>query len=283
MYKPFIAGLAVAGLLLAPVSGLAAEPSDTARIAEEATVYGLPMVDLYKLMYDQAIDTDNSQFKAPFNTLHNANKQIVISSDRPPKQLATLEDRLRTRFEWGLITDVQPPELETRIAILRKKAQMDRLDVPGDVLELIASRIERNIRELEGALIRVTAFASLNKTPIDKSLAEIVLRDLISDPTTMQISTAAIMAATAEYFETSVDELRGPGKTRALAQSRQIAMYLCRELTDLSLPKIGQAFGRDHTTVMYAEKKIRAEMAERREVFDHVKELTTRIRQRAKR
>ena len=223
------------------------------------------------------------EFFHTFNTLHNANKQIVISSDRPPKQLATLEDRLRTRFEWGLITDVQPPELETRIAILRKKAQMDRLDVPGDVLELIASSIERNIRELEGALIRVTAFASLNKTPIDKALAEIVLRDLISDATTMQISTAAIMAATAEYFQTSVEELRGPGKTRALAQSRQIAMYLCRELTELSLPKIGQAFGRDHTTVMYAEKKIRGEMAERREVFDHVKELTTRIRQRSKR
>jgi chromosomal replication initiator protein len=223
------------------------------------------------------------EFFHTFNTLHNANKQIVISSDRPPKQLATLEDRLRTRFEWGLITDVQPPELETRIAILRKKAQMDRLDVPGDVLELIASSIERNIRELEGALIRVTAFASLNKTPIDKSLAEIVLRDLIADAGTMQISTAAIMAATAEYFETTVEELRGPGKTRALAQSRQIAMYLCRELTDLSLPKIGQAFGRDHTTVMYAEKKIRGEMAERREIFDHVKELTTRIRQRSKR
>ena len=223
------------------------------------------------------------EFFHTFNTLHNANKQIVISSDRPPKQLATLEDRLRTRFEWGLITDVQPPELETRIAILRKKAQMDRLDVPGDVLELIASSIERNIRELEGALIRVTAFASLNKTSIDKSLAEIVLRDLISDASTMQISAAAIMAATAEYFETTVEELRGPGKTRALAQSRQIAMYLCRELTDLSLPKIGQAFGRDHTTVMYAEKKIRGEMAERREIFDHVKELTTRIRQRSKR
>jgi chromosomal replication initiator protein len=223
------------------------------------------------------------EFFHTFNTLHNANKQIVISSDRPPKQLATLEDRLRTRFEWGLITDVQPPELETRIAILRKKAQMERLDVPPDVLELIASSIERNIRELEGALIRVTAFASLNKTPIDKALAEIVLRDLIADASTMQISSATIMAATAEYFDTTVEELRGPGKTRALAQSRQIAMYLCRELTDLSLPKIGQAFGRDHTTVMYAQKKILNEMAYRREVFDHVKELTTRIRQRSKR
>jgi len=223
------------------------------------------------------------EFFHTFNTLHNANKQIVISSDRPPKQLATLEDRLRTRFEWGLITDVQPPELETRIAILRKKAQMERLNVPDDVLELIASSIERNIRELEGALIRVTAFASLNKAPIDKALAEIVLRDLIADASTMQISAATIMAATAEYFDTTVEELRGPGKTRALAQSRQIAMYLCRELTDLSLPKIGQAFGRDHTTVMYAQKKILSEMAEKREIFDHVKELTTRIRQRSKR
>ena len=223
------------------------------------------------------------EFFHTFNTLHNANKQIVISSDRPPKQLATLEDRLRTRFEWGLITDVQPPELETRIAILRKKAQGERLAVPDEVLELIASSIERNIRELEGALIRVTAFASLNKTPIDKALAEIVLRDLIADASTMQISAATIMAATAEYFDTTVEELRGPGKTRALAQSRQIAMYLCRELTDLSLPKIGQAFGRDHTTVMYAQRKILSEMAQRREVFDHVKELTTRIRQRSKR
>lgn len=235
------------------------------------------------IQFIEGKDGIQEEFFHTFNTLHNANKQIVISSDRSPKQLATLEDRLRTRFEWGLITDVQPPELETRIAILRKKAQMDRLDVPDDVLELIASRIERNIRELEGALIRVTAFASLSKTTIDKSLAEIVLRDLISDASTMQISTATIMAATAEYFETTIEELRGPGKTRALAQSRQIAMYLCRELTDLSLPRIGEAFGRDHTTVMYAERKIRDGMAERREIFDHVKELTTRIRQRSKR
>ncbi|ORB31288.1 chromosomal replication initiator protein DnaA [Mycolicibacterium parafortuitum] len=256
---------------------------DDRRASFKRTYRDIDVLLVDDIQFIEGKDGIQEEFFHTFNTLHNANKQIVISSDRPPKQLATLEDRLRTRFEWGLITDVQPPELETRIAILRKKAQMDRLDVPDDVLELIASRIERNIRELEGALIRVTAFASLNKTPIDKSLAEIVLRDLISDPGTMQISTAAIMAATAEYFETSVDELRGPGKTRALAQSRQIAMYLCRELTDLSLPKIGQAFGRDHTTVMYAEKKIRAEMAERREVFDHVKELTTRIRQRAKR
>ena len=256
---------------------------DDRRVAFKKSYRDIDVLLVDDIQFIEGKEGIQEEFFHTFNTLHNANKQIVISSDRPPKQLATLEDRLRTRFEWGLITDVQPPELETRIAILRKKAQMERLDVPDDVLELIASSIERNIRELEGALIRVTAFASLNRTPIDAALAEIVLRDLISDAGTIQISSAMIMAATAEYFDTTVDELRGPGKTRALAQSRQIAMYLCRELTDLSLPKIGQAFGRDHTTVMYAQKKILNEMAYRREVFDHVKELTTRIRQRSKR
>ncbi|MFI6041982.1 chromosomal replication initiator protein DnaA [Nocardia sp. NPDC051321] len=222
------------------------------------------------------------EFFHTFNTLHNANKQIVVSSDRPPKQLATLEERLRTRFEWGLITDVQPPELETRIAILRKKARMDRLDVPHDVMELIATRVERNIRELEGALIRVTAFASLNGQPLDLPLAEVVLRDLMPDTAALEINAATIMAVTAEYFNTTLEELTGPGKARPLAQARQIAMYLCRELTDLSLPKIGQAFGRDHTTVMYAEKKIRKEMTERRRVYDQVQELTARIKQRSR-
>ncbi|MEE2057906.1 chromosomal replication initiator protein DnaA [Rhodococcus artemisiae] len=223
------------------------------------------------------------EFFHTFNTLHNANKQIVVSSDRPPKQLATLEERLRTRFEWGLITDVQPPELETRIAILSKKARMDGLNVPHDVLELIASRIERNIRELEGALIRVTAFASLNRQPLDLTLAEVVLRDLMPDSTALEINASTIMAVCAEYFGISIDDLCGPGKARPLAQARQIAMYLCRELTDLSLPKIGQTFGRDHTTVMYADKKIRKEMAERRKIYDQVQELTARIKQRSKR
>ncbi|MGV9709864.1 chromosomal replication initiator protein DnaA [Gordonia sp. NPDC003424] len=221
------------------------------------------------------------EFFHTFNTLHNASKQIVVSSDRPPKQLATLEDRLRTRFEWGLITDVQPPDLETRIAILRKKAQMDNIAVPDDVLELIASKIERNIRELEGALIRVTAFASLNNAELDKSLAEVVLQALLPNSGTLEVSAASILAITAEYFDISVEELRGPGKTRSIAQARQISMYLCRELTDLSLPKIGETFDRDHTTVMYAERKIRKEMAERRKVYDHVQELTARIKQRA--
>jgi chromosomal replication initiator protein len=256
---------------------------DDRRVAFKRSYREIDVLLVDDIQFIEGKEGIQEEFFHTFNTLHNANKQIVISSDRPPKQLATLEDRLRTRFEWGLITDVQPPELETRIAILRKKAQMERLDVPDDVLELIASSIERNIRELEGALIRVTAFASLNKTPITTSLAEVVLRDLVADAGTIQISAAVIMAATADYFDTTVEELRGPGKTRALAQSRQIAMYLCRELTDLSLPTIGQAFGRDHTTVMYAQRKILGEMAHRREIFDHVKELTTRIRQRSKR
>ncbi|WP_369808928.1 chromosomal replication initiator protein DnaA [Nocardia sp. NRRL S-836] len=223
------------------------------------------------------------EFFHTFNTLHNTNKQIVVSSDRPPKRLETLEDRLRTRFEWGLITDIQPPELETRIAILRKKAAQDRLAAPADVLEFIASRVERNIRELEGALIRVTAFASLNRQPVDIQLAEIVLRDLIPDSHAPEISAPTIMAVTAEFFGVSIDDLCGPGKTKALAQARQISMYLCRELTDLSLPKIGQTFGgRDHTTVMHADKKIRKEMAERRRIYDQVQELTSRIKQRAR-
>jgi chromosomal replication initiator protein len=223
------------------------------------------------------------EFFHTFNTLHNANKQIMISSDRPPKRLETLEDRLRTRFEWGLITDIQPPELETRIAILRKKAAQDRLAAPADVLEFIAARIEHNIRELEGALIRVTAFASLNQQPVDVGLAEIVLRDLIPDSQVPEISASIIMAVTAEFFGVSIEDLCGPGKTKALAQARQISMYLCRELTDLSLPKIGQTFGnRDHTTVMHADKKIRKEMAERRRIYEQVQELTSRIKQRAR-
>jgi chromosomal replication initiator protein len=159
---------------------------------------------------------------------------------------------------------------------------MDRLDVPHDVLELIASRIERNIRELEGALIRVTAFASLNGQPLELKLAEVVLRDLIPDTALVEINSSTIMAVTAEYFNTTVDELCGPGKARPLAQARQIAMYLCRELTELSLPKIGQAFGRDHTTVMYATRKVRKEMSERRKVYDQVQELTARVKQRSR-
>ncbi|MFC5744936.1 chromosomal replication initiator protein DnaA [Actinomadura rugatobispora] len=223
------------------------------------------------------------EFFHTFNTLHNASKQIVISSDRPPKELVTLEDRLRNRFEWGLTTDVQPPELETRIAILQKKARQEGLAAPPDVLEFIASQIATNIRELEGALIRVTAFASLNRQSVDMKLAEIVLKDLIPNDTGPEITAAMIMAQTVEYFGTTIEDLCGPSRSRMLVTARQIAMYLCRELTDLSLPKIGQQFGgRDHTTVMHAERKIRSLMAERRAIYNQVTELTGRIKHQAR-
>ncbi|MFD7226830.1 chromosomal replication initiator protein DnaA [Streptomyces sp. NPDC059881] len=226
-------------------------------------------------------ESTQEEFFHTFNTLHNANKQIVLSSDRPPKQLMTLEDRLRNRFEWGLTTDVQPPELETRIAILRKKAVQEQLNAPPEVLEFIASRISRNIRELEGALIRVTAFASLNRQPVDLGLTEIVLKDLIpgGEDSAPEITASAIMAATADYFGLTVEDLCGSSRSRVLVTARQIAMYLCRELTDLSLPKIGAQFGgRDHTTVMHADRKIRALMAERRSIYNQVTELTNRIK-----
>ena len=219
------------------------------------------------------------EFFHTFNTLHNANKQIVITSDKPPKLLAEFEERMRSRFEWGLITDVQPPDLETRIAILRKKAAQERLSAPPEVLEYIGSKISTNIRELEGALIRVTAFASLNRQPVDLALAEVVLKDLITDSAGPEITSATIMAQTAAYFGLSMEDLCGSSRSRVLVTARQIAMYLCRELTDLSLPKIGQQFGgRDHTTVMHADRKIRQLMAERRSVYNQVTELTNRIR-----
>ena len=244
--------------------------------------------DLDVLLVDDIQFLENKErtqeeFFHTFNTLYNANKQIVISSDRPPKQLTTLEDRLRSRFEWGLITDIQPPELETRIAILRKKAAQDKLNAPDDVLEYIASKISTNIRELEGALIRVTAFASLNRQVVDMNLAEIVLKDLIPDDSTPEITASLIMAQTAAYFSLTLDDLCGTSRSRVLVNARQIAMYLCREMTELSLPKIGQTFGgRDHTTVMHADRKVRHLMAERRSIFNQVSELTNRIKLQAK-
>ena len=218
------------------------------------------------------------EFFHTFNTLHNSDKQIVISSDRPPKQLTTLEDRMRSRFEWGLLTDVQPPELETRIAILRKKAAQEGLAAPPEVLEFIASKISTNIRELEGALIRVTAFASLNRQSVDLDLTGQVLRDLVPNSEVPEITASTIMSQTAAYFGLSLEDLCGTSRSRVLVTARQIAMYLCRELTELSLPKIGQQFGRDHTTVMHADRKVRALMAERRSIYNQVHELTSRIK-----
>ena len=220
------------------------------------------------------------EFFHTFNALHNSNKQVVITSDQPPKALHGFEDRMKSRFEWGLLTDIQPPDLETRIAILRKKANSDGLSAPDAALEYIASRISANIRELEGALIRVTAFASLNKQPVDVALAEMVLKDLITDDSALEITADQILTETAAYFKLTIEELNSKSRTRTLVTARQIAMYLCRELTDMSLPKIGQVLGgRDHTTVIHADRKIRELMAERRAIYNQVTELTNKIKQ----
>jgi chromosomal replication initiator protein len=227
----------------------------------------------------RAVETQEAFFHT-FNTLHDHNKQVVITSDLPPKALTGFEDRMRSRFEWGLITDVQAPDLETRIAILRKKAQSEKLQVSAEILEYMATKVSSNIRELEGTLIRVTAFANLNRTPVDLALVQTVLKDLITLDDDNVIAPVDIINHTADYFKLTVDDLYGSSRSQAVATARQIAMYLCRELTNLSLPKIGQLFGnRDHTTVMYANKKISELMKERRSIYNQVTELTSRIKQ----
>ncbi|CAG7844497.1 Chromosomal replication initiator protein DnaA [Pseudoclavibacter triregionum] len=232
------------------------------------------------IQFLQGRDSTQEAFFHTFNTLHDHNKQVVITSDLPPKRLTGFEDRMRSRFEWGLITDVQSPDLETRIAILRKKAQIDELTIPDEALEFIASRITSSIRELEGTLIRVMAYANLNRQPIDLALCSTVLKDLVSDDEQNIVSPIDIINHTASYFRLTVDDLYGSSRSQAIATARQIAMYLCREMTSLSLPKIGQLFGgRDHTTVMYAHRKITKLMTERRDVYNQVTELTSRIRQ----
>jgi chromosomal replication initiator protein len=235
------------------------------------------------IQFLERAERTQEEFFHTFNTLHNANKQIVISSDKSPRQLNMLEDRLRTRFEWGLISDVQAPDLETRIAILRKKAAQEGMNLPPEVLEFIATRIQSNIRELEGALIRVTAFASLNRQTVDITLTETVLKDLVGELDAPEITASTIMGVTAEYFGVSVDDLVGPSRSRALVHARQMAMYLCRELTDLSLPRIGEKFGdRDHTTVMHAERKIKGQMPEKLTTYNQIAELTSRIKLRSR-
>lgn len=202
------------------------------------------------------------EFFHTFNALYEANKQIIVSSDRPPKEIPTLEDRLRSRFEWGLITDIQPPDFETRIAILRKKSERDRVDVPNEVFEFIASKIKSNIRELEGALNRVVAYSTLTKREVDISLVNEALKDLIASNKARKIDIELIKATVAEYFNMKVDDFESKKRTRQIAYPRQIAMYISRELTDLSLPKIGEEFGgRDHTTVIHACEKINNDMS----------------------
>jgi len=232
------------------------------------------------IQFLQGKDSTQEAFFHTFNTLHDHNKQVVITSDLPPKHLTGFEDRMRSRFEWGLITDVQAPDLETRIAILRKKAQSEKMQVGNDILEFMASKVSSNIRELEGTLIRVTAFASLNRTEVDMALVQTVLKDLITLDEDNVIAPVDIINHTADYFKLTVDDLYGSSRSQAVATARQIAMYLCREMTNLSLPKIGQLFGnRDHTTVMYANKKITELMKERRSIYNQVTELTSRIKQ----
>ncbi len=232
------------------------------------------------IQFLQGKDSTQEAFFHTFNTLHDHNKQVVVTSDMPPKQLTGFEDRMRTRFEWGLITDVQAPDLETRIAILRKKAASEKLKINDEVLEFMASKVSTNIRELEGALIRVTAFANLNKSEVTMSLVQTVMKDLMLTEEANVIAPTEIISETAQYFELTVEDLYGSSRSQVIAMARQIAMYLCRELTSLSLPKIGQLFGnRDHTTVMYANKKISDLMKERRSVYNQVTELTGRIKQ----
>lgn len=219
------------------------------------------------------------EFFHTFNTLYEANKQLIISSDRPPKEIPTLEDRLRSRFEWGLITDIQAPDLETRIAILRKKAQLESLIVPDETLTFIANRIQSNIRELEGALIRVIAMASLNNQEITAELADEALRDIIPATKPKPITVPLIQQTVAQYFNIRPEEFKTKKRTRAVAYPRQIAMYLTRELTDLSLPKIGEQFGgRDHTTVIHAHDKISRELQTDPSLQNIVKELTEKVK-----
>ena len=218
-----------------------------------------------------------------FNALH-PKSQIVLTSDRPPKKIATLEERLRTRFEWGLITDIQPPDLETRLAILRKKTETDRLRVSDEVMDYIASRIQTNIRELEGALIRVTAYASLTRSEVTLELATNVLQSLLPNGSETRVTSDLVISVAAEYFDVTAEEICSASRSRPLVNARQTAMYLCRELTDLSLPKIGERFGgRDHSTVIFAVNKVRQQLQERESSFEQVRELTTRIRQQAAR
>jgi len=226
---------------------------------------------------EQAVE----EFFHTFNALHSAGHQLVFSADRPPKDLTGLEDRIRSRFGWGLTTDIQPPDVETRLAILRKNAEFSPKPVPDDVLNFIAVRVVDNIRELEGALTRVTAYAALTGQPIDLEMTEDVLQDLVPEHSMLPISTGKILAATASTFGVTIIDLEGKSRTQPLARARQVSMYLCRELTDLSLPRIGQLLGgRDHTTVLHGIKKVRDLMQSDKELFDRVTALLQSLRTR---
>ncbi len=225
-------------------------------------------------------ESTQEEFFHTFNALHEANKQIIISSDRPPKEIPTLEDRLRSRFEWGLITDIQPPDLETRIAILKKKAELENLEVDDDVLEFIAKRIESNIRELEGALTRIMAYSSLTNSTLDVSIAEEALKDIISSRQPKKITPELIQKVVSNHYQLKMEDLKSRKRSRPIVYPRQIAMYLCREMTDLSLPKIGDLFGgRDHTTVIHACDKVATDIKEDLQMKRTINELIRQIRE----
>jgi chromosomal replication initiator protein len=241
--------------------------------------YDLLLID--DIQFFEHKERIQEEFFHTFNTIYEAGGQIVISSDRPPREISTLEERLRSRFEWGLITDIQPPDLETRIAILRKKVKTDGIHVPDPkVLEFIAGRISSNIRELEGALTRVVAFSSLTGRPMTEDLAQDVLKDVFPQGEVRQVSIERIQELVSDRFGLSLEELCGDRRTQNIVYPRQVAMYLSRELTDSSLPKIGRQFGgRDHTTVIHATSKIARMIREDRSVYNLVQELTARIKQ----
>jgi chromosomal replication initiator protein len=223
------------------------------------------------------------EFFHTFNALHPTS-QIVLTSDRPPKKISTLEERLRTRFEWGLMTDIQPPDLETRLAILQRKSQSEGLLIPGEIMSFIASRIQTNVRELEGALIRVAAYASLTSSELTLELTHDVLQSLLPNATKARVTPDLVISIAGDYFDVTPDEIRSGSRSRPLVTARQMAMYLCRELTDLSLPKIGERFGgRDHSTVIYATTKVREQLQQSQSYYEQVQELTARISQRAAR
>ena len=232
------------------------------------------------IQFLQRAEQTQEAFFQIFNTLYNNNKQVVITSDKPPKDLGGFEERMISRFAWGLMTDIQAPELETRIAILRKKADRDHLNIPDEIIDYMAQRVSSNIRELEGTLIRVAAYANLNRQPVNLQLVQTVLRDLVPLGEDKATTSAAIMNEVASFYGMTVDDLCGVSRKSGVAKARQIAMYICREQTDLSLPKIGELFGRDHSTVLYACRRVRDDMNRKRETYTHITEIIARIKNR---
>jgi len=230
------------------------------------------------IQFLQGKDQTQEAFFQTFNALHEHNKQLVITSDKQPSDLNGFEVRMVSRFEWGLKTDIQAPELETRIAILRKKAEIEKVKIDQDILEYVAARVASNVRELEGTLIRLIAYANLNRHAVDMATAQTVLKDLVPLGQTSITTPAEILDIVCRFYQLTKDDINGSSRVKAVAMARQIAMYLCRELTDLSLPKIGELFGRDHTTVMYACKKVSEMMRERHYVYNQVTDMIERIR-----